>query len=141
MSLVLVSARGFCGRAQSNQKAEPNPVLVDVLQDASPAAATHRSTQIRTSIVLTRLRSSLYINSQFLPSSIPQGQPQDSTTTHSLFSLFKMVSNKLNAAGMAPEHSMVLPEREASQEEQMILAALVEVSKRRLLQCLPALFR
>lgn len=40
-----------------------------------------------------------------------------------------MVANtKLNAAGMAPEHSMVLPERQANGDEQMILNALVEVS-------------
>lgn len=37
-------------------------------------------------------------------------------------------SSKLNAAGMSPEHSMVLPERQANAEEQVILNALTEVS-------------
>lgn len=34
---------------------------------------------------------------------------------------------KCNAAGLAPEHSMVLPEREARADEQPVLAALGSV--------------
>ncbi|CAO1627086.1 unnamed protein product [Sympodiomycopsis kandeliae] len=36
-------------------------------------------------------------------------------------------SSKLNAAGMAPEHSMVLPQRQPSSDEQMILNTLEQL--------------
>lgn len=42
--------------------------------------------------------------------------------------MFHPSNTKLNAAGLAPEHSMLLPERAPKDDEQTVLQALHHVS-------------
>lgn len=48
--------------------------------------------------------------------------------------MFHLANKKLNAAGLAPEHSKALPERQPEEDEKAIMQALVEVSYGTLLQ-------